>query len=189
MAIYSPGDLAKLLQVKEATVRKYSLLLEGVGYEFKRNASGQRWYEDKDVIALQKLVAFKHNGDMTLKASAEAVFHWSKGELVAPGSTATQSATDSNVSDITGDITQDLKTLLQEQEKRYMQVLREMQQAQQERDKILLDKISELQGQIIEQQKQLDASAPDLPEINVGESPQQTAPEPKKGIWARLFKK
>ena len=45
MAIYSPGDLAKLLQVKEATVRKYSLLLEGVGYKFKRNASGQRWYE------------------------------------------------------------------------------------------------------------------------------------------------
>lgn len=188
MAIYSPGDLAKLLQVKEATVRKYSLLLEGVGYEFKRNASGQRWYEDKDVIALQKLVAFKHNGDMTLKAAAEAVFHWSKGETVAPGLPATQSATDSDKSDMTDDAPQSLKTLLQEQEKRYMQALQEMQQAQQERDKMLLDKISELQRQVIEQQKQLDAGAPDRAEINAGESPPQAAPEPKKGFWGRLFK-
>lgn len=187
MAIYHPADIAKLLQVKEPTVRKYSLLLEEVGYTFKRNASGQRWYEDKDVIAFQKFITFKRNGDMKLKDAAEAVFHWSRGENVTDTLPATHNATGRNTSDITHDITSDaemLAELLQGQERRYMQALQDMQRQQQERDKLLLDTISELRQQV-DQQKQIDGQSPDAPELNASQSQPQ---QPKKGIWARLFK-
>lgn len=188
MAIYHPADIAKLLQVKEPTIRKYSLLLEGVGYTFKRNASGQRWYEDKDVIALQKLIAFKDNGDMKLQDAAAAVLHWSKGESVTTSLSATQSATDRTSSDITNDATSDMQMLaemLQSQERRYMQALQDLQRQQQERDKILLDTISELKQQVAKQQEQLNAPTTEPTKVNGGESPPQ---HPKKSIWTRLFK-
>lgn len=191
MAIYHPADIAKLLQVKEPTVRKYSLLLEEVGYTFKRNASGQRWYEDKDVIALQKLVTFKHNGNMNLKDAAEAVFHWSKGETVTDSLTVISNATNRNTSDITRDVTSDIEAvenLLKQQEQRYIQALVEMQKKQQERDKILLDTISELKEQIERQQEQLTGPiSSDSKKETLKSHSQQPIPK-KKGFFSRLFK-
>ena len=189
MAIYNPADIAKLLNVKEPTVRKYSLLLEEVGYTFKRNASGQRWYEDKDVVALQKLVTFKHNGDMKLKDAAEAVFHWSKGENVTDPLPVTRNAITRNTSDITDDISPDMKALfelLEAQERRYMKALEEMKQQQLDRDKVLLETIDALQQKIQEQQTQLNAPAPAESKENVPESQSQ---QPKKRFWARIWNK
>lgn len=78
MKVYSPSDIADVLQVKESTLRKYSLLLEKQGYSFQRNNQNQRWYSDNDVIVLRKLVTLKNNGDMSLEDCAKAVFLWSK---------------------------------------------------------------------------------------------------------------
>lgn len=78
MKIYSPGDISALLKIQESTLRKYCLLLEEHGYEFSKNARGQRYYYDKDVITLRKFMTHKDNG-MTLSESAEGVVMWSKG--------------------------------------------------------------------------------------------------------------
>lgn len=188
MAIYHPADIAKLLQVKEPTIRKYSLLLEEVGYTFKRNASGQRWYTDTDVVALRKLVALKGNGAMNLKDAAEAVLLWSKGEVVTGALSATHNATDRSNGDITDDTTSDIEVftqLLKDQERRYIQALQDMQQQQRERDSLLLETITELQQQVAKQQEQLNAPTTEPPKVNASQSQPQ---QPKKSLWARLFK-
>lgn len=191
MAIYSPADIAKLLNVKEATVRKYSLLLEEVGYSFKRNANGQRWYEDKDVIALQKLVTFKHNGEMKLKDAAKAVFYWSKGEVVTDSLPAIHNESDRDTGDITDDAPQTIAAiaeLLEAQERRYMQALQDMQRQQRERDNLLLETIKELKQQVQEQQKQLNGPATEEPKVKVSESQSQQQRAKKKSFFSRLFK-
>lgn len=91
-AIYNPGDIADLLQIKESTLRKYALMLEKIGYKFQKNAQNQRWYTENDVALFKKVIALKNSGDMDLKTSVEAAFLWSKGELVAEDGTDTQSA-------------------------------------------------------------------------------------------------
>ena len=190
MAIYSPADIAKLLNVKEPTVRKYSLLLEEVGYTFKRNASGQRWYEDTDVIALQKLVTFKHNGEMKLKDAAKAVLHWSKGEAVTDSLPAINNDLDRNTSDITSDtekVIEAMAGLLESQERRYMQALQDMQKQQHERDNLLLETINELKHQVQEQQKQLNGPAIKEPKVKASESQSQQHTK-KKSFFSRLFK-
>lgn len=70
MKLYSPSDLAGVLNVKVSTVTKYSIMLEKAGCEFQK-----RYYSGDDVIALRKLVTFKDNG-MTLIESVEGVVLW-----------------------------------------------------------------------------------------------------------------
>jgi DNA-binding transcriptional MerR regulator len=77
--IYNPKDISDLLQCKESTLRKYSLLLEKYNYNFQKNDRQQRWYTDNDVIVLRKIIALKNNGDMTLEQAVENVVQWTKG--------------------------------------------------------------------------------------------------------------
>lgn len=88
MAYHSPDEVTKMLKIKESTLRKYARLLEKSGYEVQKNAQGQRFYSDSDVMALRKFMTFKESGGMTLEESADAVFLWSKGGDVARSDTA-----------------------------------------------------------------------------------------------------
>jgi|SRR5699024_4477158 len=78
MKLYSPSDIAGVLDVKVSIVRKYSIMLEKAGYEFQKNSRKQRFYTDDDVIALRKLVTFKDNG-MALGESVNGVVLWHNG--------------------------------------------------------------------------------------------------------------
>lgn len=87
MAFYNPEELAKLLEIKPSTLRKYSLMLEKKGYEFKKNAQGHRWYDDTDIVSMRKLITFKNSNAMRLEDSIDAVLLWKKGGDVAPSDT------------------------------------------------------------------------------------------------------
>ncbi|HHL0974506.1 TPA: DUF3967 domain-containing protein [Bacillus cereus] len=71
--IYNAGDVAKLLEVKDSTVRKYAQTLEKSGYKFYKNDNGYRGYYDKDVIAMRDLIQYSKHPDMTLESAAKAV--------------------------------------------------------------------------------------------------------------------
>lgn len=86
--IYSPGDVAKILNVKNSTLRKYSLSLEQLGYTFQKNTQNQRWYNDKDVTLFRKIITLRDNGDITIKAAIEGAFLWVRGGDVAEAQTA-----------------------------------------------------------------------------------------------------
>jgi len=124
---------------------------------------------------------------MKLEDAAKAVLQWSKSDTESGAITATHHDTESDSNATTRDSTTDIEVfgqMLKEQEQRYMAALSEMQRQQQERDKLLLETISELRQQV-DQQKQIDGQSPDAPELNASQSQPQ---QPKKGIWARLFK-
>lgn len=181
MASYSPSDIAALLKVKESTLRKYSLLLEECGYRFDRNDQKQRWYSDKDVIAFQKLVAFKQNGDMNLKSCAEAVYLWSKGGDITEVSTDTHNGNQRHSSDITPAINQEIismRELIEEQRDLIQSLYEKLEHqdaSQKERDRLLLNSIEQLQLDLQQQREEQILLPP----------PQ----EEKTSLWNRLFKK
>lgn len=171
MKVYSPSDVATQLNIKESTLRKYSLLLEEAGMKFQRNSQNQRWYNDNDVIALRKLVTLKNNGDMNLKECADAVFLWVKGDDISQPSTDTDSGTERHDSDIA-----ELKEMVKKQSELIEALTIQMSKHQEyikesldRRDRELLQAIRE------SQQLKLEAAAT-----------QEKQEEKKKTFWQRL---
>lgn len=179
MAIYNPSDISGLLNVKESTLRKYSLLLEECGYKFDRNEQKQRWYSDKDVIALQKLMTFKNSGAMSLKECAEAVYLWSKGDDVTDTLTVSHNGEERHDVAIKEEELSELKSLVLEQQMYIADLgkkLDERFEKQEQRDKYLFKTIEDLTSQIEKQreEQQLLLSPP---------------VEEKQGLLSRIFKK
>jgi DNA-binding transcriptional MerR regulator len=173
--VYSPKDISDLLQVKESTLRKYSLMLEDVGYTFQKNDRGQRWYSDEDVIALKKIVAFKNDGAMNLKQSVEAVYMWAKEKDVALPSTDTESDAQRYNPDIA-----DLKMMVVEQGKQIeelkelvLQQNRYINERMEDRDRKLMESLREVQ-----ETKRLIAA-----------EQEKKQEEENKPWWGKIFKK
>ena len=166
MMIYSPADVARLLNIKEPTLRKYSLLLEKVGYEFKRNAQGQRWYSDKDITVFRKFIALKYNADMNLESSADAAFLWSTGTNIAEPQPVTRDAIERNEDEI-------------------LKSLDEMKAAIRQQG----EQIEALTSIIKQQQAVIDDTQPQqaAPAIETAEQPKQQK-RTKKSFLQRLFK-
>lgn len=169
--VYSPKDISDLLKIKESTLRKYSLMLEEVGYTFQKNDRGQRWYSDEDIIAFKKIITFKDNGAMNLKQSVEAVYMWAKEKDITLPSTDTEQHAQRYDSDIAH-----LKTMVKEQGKQ-IEELKELliKQSQyiheslEKRDRNLMESLREVQ-----ETKKLLVAAEE---------------ENKKTWWNKLFNK
>lgn len=170
---HSPKDVAKLLQIKETTLRKYALLLEKhAGFTFNRNTSKQRWYTDKDVIALRRLMTLKNGGAMSLEEAAEAMKSWDSGETITPTVTDTQSGTETTRERYEGDIHKELQEVKQ---------LLVMQQ----RQLVELTKVIEGQNEIIAGLKQLPE--PPVQEADKKESPPEA--ESQKSVEVKEQRK
>lgn len=175
--IMSPNDVSTVLQIKESTLRKYSLLLENVGYKFQRNNQNQRWYTDTDIVALKKLITLKNSTDMNLKDCAEAVLMWSKNHDVTQPLTVPDNATERRKDDI-----EELKELVNKQSDLIKELLTRMDQQQkyideklEQRDTRLMESIRESQ-EVKQQLLQLAASR------------EEEDKKPKKG-WFNWFGK
>lgn len=72
LKVYSPSDVASLLDIKTATLRKYSIMLEKRGYNIERNSRNHRYYLDKDIITLRNVISGSKNG-VTLEESINRV--------------------------------------------------------------------------------------------------------------------
>src|SRR5699024_12782168 len=78
MKFYSPNDVSTILQIKPATLRKYSSLLEKYGYKIERNTQNHRYYQDKDIITLRNIVSGSNSGD-TLEETIKNVVQLEMG--------------------------------------------------------------------------------------------------------------
>lgn len=72
MKVYSPKEIADLLGIKTATLRKYSIMLEERGYNIHRNSQNHRYYHDKDIITLRRVIKGSKSG-VTLEESINNV--------------------------------------------------------------------------------------------------------------------
>lgn len=70
--MYSPSEVAALLDIKLPTLRKYSMLLEEKTYRIERNSQNHRYYNDKDIITLRRVIAGSKSG-VTLDESISNV--------------------------------------------------------------------------------------------------------------------
>ena len=62
MKVYSPSEIADLLNIKIPTLRKYSIMLEERGYKIERNSQNHRYYLDKDIITLRRVITARNSG-------------------------------------------------------------------------------------------------------------------------------
>ena len=186
MASYSPSEISELVDVKESTLRKYSLLLEGSGYIFDRNEQNQRWYGDKDVIAFQKFITLKQIADMTLKSSADAVYLWSIGAENAEVASGTHNVKERYNNDMTQEIHEELVNLKElismqhDQIKSLHEHLEHEKYYQEKRDQVLLDSIGQLRLDIQLQRERQKA----MEEQIMLQAPEEGKPT----LWNRLFK-
>lgn len=168
MKVYSPADIAKLLEVKESTLRKYSILLEDHGYKFQRNNQNQRWYNDSDITALRKLVTLKSNTDMSLKECAEQVYLWVNGSDITQPSTVVHNDIKRHDNDIT-----ELKTLMSELINKMDQQQKYIDERLNKHDELLVQSLRES----METRKQLAAAQ------------QEEENKKNKGFFNRLFRR
>lgn len=141
MKVYSPSETASLLEIKTATLRKYSLLLENQGYEIKRNSKKHRYYRDKDIITLRNVMTGSDNG-ITLEESVKNVVnlkgHSNESNVINNG----QEANDSDI--------KELKEMINKQNELIYNLTEKLDQQQeyiierlQEHEKLLIQPVEE----------------------------------------------
>ena len=163
MKVYSPRDIADLLDIKPATLRKYSIMLEEKGYKINRNSQNHRYYLDKDIITIRNIITGRESG-MTLD---EVISNVVSIEQHNTYTNDIDNADKHNNNDI-----QELKEMIHKQNellKGFSTRLDEQQQyidnQLKERDKVLMQSINE----IMESKKQIATA------------------EQKKGFFRKLF--
>jgi DNA-binding transcriptional MerR regulator len=78
----NPGDVCTLLNIKDATLRKYALLLKKAGYVFFTDGQGKRGYNNEDVIVLKRLLEIKEKENVTIEQASKLVMAWVKSSSI-----------------------------------------------------------------------------------------------------------
>lgn len=181
MKVYSPSDMALMLQLKPATLRKYSALLEQYGYEIGRNSQGHRYYRDEDIITLRNIIAGNDSG-VSLEQSVQNVVSMDKDSSMTNDTNIGESANNSDI--------QELKNMIQEQS--------DMISKQNEVIGQLSDRLDKQSEQLSQQQEYIKTRLEERDQALLQslddklESRKQIAAESqedKRGFFARLFNK
>lgn len=142
MQYHTPAAAAQRLDIKPATLRKYSLALEKAQYKIKRNDKGHRVYSDNDIETVRRVITGIKNG-VTFNESINNVL-----------SIQAHSALPPKVDNDTVTQYEELKQLILEQHES-MQLQIDLLQ---EQNKLLIERIEqqekERQQLLLEQQEQ-----------------------------------
>jgi|SRR5690625_4339470 len=161
MNVYKPSEVADLLKLKMPTLRKYSIMLEERGYKIERNSQNHRYYQDKDIIMLRRIISNK-KGDVTLDEVINNVVQVKKGNSYTNDIDNTDTHNDSDIKDMLHKQNELIKGLT----KRLDEQQTYIDQSIKERDRALMQSMNEL----LDNKKQIAA-------------------EKKKGFFGKLFNK
>ena len=177
----TPSEVSTRLKIQPSTLRKYSVLLEQEGIQFKRTHKNARLYTDSEYIAIESIIATVHSGKKSLEdAVIEASKELKKGVSVAP-----RERDSDDIAAATLEEVKRLKNQLQQQEER-----------QKERDMMFVEVLEKMQKKIDrmeEQQKQLLAPVPEepelrAPELSLQEEESNLGPvKDTRNLWARIW--
>lgn len=70
---YWTREVADLLDIKEGTVRKYSRLMEDIGYHFHKNENEQRGFFESVVLIMKRIQSLSKTKGVTLEDAVNAV--------------------------------------------------------------------------------------------------------------------
>lgn len=93
--MYKTTDIARILNIKPVTVRKYAAALEKSGHNVQHSASGHREYSDTDVTLFKDLQALQKRAGLSVEKCADVVVSRHKQ---ASGSVAVVSKSDESLS-------------------------------------------------------------------------------------------
>lgn len=172
----TPAEVCKALGIQDSTLRKYSLLLDKEGVTFERHKNNRRIYTETHVITLKRSLELMQNGDITLEKAIHQAVGELKAQPVIEDKTVMEKPLQRHDSDMTALLLEEIKSLKAEMRERDLLFVEALETMQQKLDRM-------------EKQQQLNAPTPTEEEINAVESPPQAEPEPKRGFFARLFKK
>ena len=82
-AAYTTKQLTELIGVAQSTVRKYSMALEGEGYDILRNELDRRIFRDRDIVAIRRMVELTQQGAKVDNAAQIVVEERQGGQLPA----------------------------------------------------------------------------------------------------------
>lgn len=187
MKVYSPADMAAILQIKPATLRKYSALLEQYGYKIERNSQGHRYYQDKDIITLRNVMS-GIGGDVSLEKSVQNVVQLKLGSTVTNDINSGDIANDSDIDEIKEMLKQQNDFMRQQSEligqlferlDRQQEYINDHIARQKEREANRDENVTTAINESLETRKQIAASAED----------EEKKKENKRGFFHRLFRK
>ena len=173
MPIYSPQEVSNLIGVKIPTLRKYSQMLERQGYEIARNSQNHRYYTDKDIISLRRIITASNSG-ITLEEAIKGVVNTGKH---------TPTTNDINIADM-----EDVREIVEIAGRQYKQMTEKLDEQakliQEQRDLIM-----ELGQRMNEQQTYIDKRMNERDEklLQTMERLEERQAESKGGLFARLF--
>lgn len=181
MAYYSPAEIATVLKIKTSTLRKYALLMENAGFTYEKNKQGHRYYSDTNLIALQKLITFTHNGDTSLKESAEAVFMWSKGNDMTYRDTT--QGTPASVTTRDDEIGNESFLIMLKSQQAIIESMGELLDEQREQSAMIKQELTETRNDL----RQLVSQLSEPVQLNAPQTTPQHSEPVKKGLLARIF--
>lgn len=167
MKVYSPSDIAELLNIKLPTLRKYSIMLEERGYNIERNSQNHRYYQDKDVITLRKVITASKSG-ITLDEAIRNVVSIEQHDTYTNDISNADTPNNSDIKELKelvynqNELIKSLAVRLDEQQKYIDKRL-------EERDRLLMQTMKET----LEAKKQIAST--------------EQQEEKKKGFWSKLF--
>jgi len=186
MKVYSPADMAAMLQLKPATLRKYSKLLEQYGYKIERNSQGHRYYQDRDIITLRNIIS-GNNSDVTLEQAIQNVVYLNGDSNVTNATNSDDAANDSDIQELKNmihkqnELTQKQSEMIYKQNETIKELSRRLDQQQEyikqsieQRDRNLLDNMN----QMLESQKQIAA-----------ENQEENNEKKQESFFKRIFKR
>ena len=191
---YSPSDLIAMLDLKESTLRKYAYDLEKAGWKFGKNELGHRQYNERDIMAIRRLIAAKKNTSMTFeKAAKELVSMLKSEELAVPaknnGPANDQQNEIAELKELINKQTEVIKVLSERLTEKDQYIQNYIQERFEEQDKRLSERDTMLleRLEMIEERKREQAESIKYIAAAKEELEEELAAQKKKGFIARLF--
>lgn len=178
--VYSTKEIADYLSIADSTVRKWCLLLEEHGYNFRRNEFQKREYVEHDVIALHKFKDLTKDGAMSLEDAAIAV---SSNYSRIPNNAISIPDTKENTryDERYIRVLEDKVDALTEMMDRQLQFNEALMKKMDEQQKMFSERMELSDQRLVEAMKMINNTQKELAAAK--------APEPSKGFLQRLFGK
>ena len=178
--VYSPKDMAKILDIGDSTLRKWCIALEENDLFFARTENNKRLFTDQDIVILKTFRDLVQVQNMNIENAAMIVASKYKDIRRTVFRSENSANDERSLPDAYTKIFEEMEQLrelnrqlllrLDEQQKYIEQRLNRMDEQIERRDELLMQAIREQQ----ETRKLLVAAKEE---------------ENKKGFWGRLFKK
>lgn len=191
---YTTKDLAEMLNIAVPTVRKYAQALEKYNYTFMRDKHQNRFYVQKDVIAMQYFKTFRESKSLSVDMAAKAVAAKINDTSIQNVSPANTTKTDQYNTQYTNEI-DELRKEISEYKKimaRQNELLETTLSKLDKQQKYIDASFNQMDERVVGALRSYLETKEQQPQISAAKTSEETndtnKEDPKKGFFQRLFR-